>query len=207
MRTTIPKQNNTAEYKDGSAKSAFFSTASASRSSFVIGGLFAAAVCVLFALPWWNRFLAVTNEGWHFFFGHQIANGKIPYRDFYLFVPPLLQLEMAATIKLFGDRLLASQIVGLFEIAILAVALYSWMARLFPPKYAFFGAVSSILLCMANRTEALNALHLPGMFYAILAGTVATLSVDTEQTRTSFAFVGGILAGLAFLAKQTSGMS
>ena len=114
---------------------------------------------------------------------------------------------MATTIKLFGDHLLASQIVGLFEIAILAFALYSWLARLFAPTYAFFGAVSSILLCMANRTEALNALHLPGMFYAILAGAVATLSIDSEKTRVSFAFAGGIFAGLAFLAKQTSGIA
>lgn len=176
-------------------------------SSYFVGGLLAAAVCLLFALLWWNRFFAVTNEGWHFFFAHQIANGKLPYRDFYLFVPPLLQLEMAATIKVFGEHLIASQVVGLFEIAILAFALYAWMARLFPATYAFFGTLSSVLLCMANRTEALNALHLTGMFYAVLAGTIATLSVNSERTHGWFAFAGGIFAALALLGKQNSGIA
>lgn len=164
-------------------------------------------VCLSFALLWWNRFLAVTNEGWHFFFAHQIVQGKVPYRDFYLFVPPLLQLEMAGMIKVFGDHLIVSQIVGLLELCVLAIALYSWMARVFPSPDAFLAAVVGIVLATANRSEELNALHMSAIFHTTLAGWVATLAVGGRTVRAKSAFWGGILAGLAFLVKQTSGIA
>jgi len=169
--------------------------------------LLAPVVCLLFALLWWNRFLGVTNEGWHFFFAHQIVNGKIPYRDFYLFVPPLLQLEMAATIELFGEHLIVSQVVGLIEAGILAFVLYRWLARVFPTSDAFLASTTGIIICMANRTEELHALHMSAIFHTTLAGAVATLAVDARRVRTSYAFWGGLLAGLAFLIKQTSGVA
>jgi hypothetical protein len=169
--------------------------------------LLAPAVCLLFALLWWNRFLGVTNEGWHFFFAHQIVHGKIPYRDFYLFVPPLLQLEMAATIEFFGEHLIVTQVVGLIEAGILALVLYRWLARVFPASDAFLASATGIIICMANRTEELHALHMSAIFHTTLAGAVATLAVDARGVRTSYAFWGGLLAGLALLIKQTSGVA
>jgi len=169
--------------------------------------LLTAVICLFFALLWWNRFLGVTNEGWHFFFAQQIVHGKIPYRDFYLFVPPLLQLEMAAIIKLFGTHLIATQIVGLIEICIFAVALYSWMARVFPPSDAFLASVLGLIILIGNRTEELNALHMSAAFHATLAGWVATLAVSHETVRPKYAFWGGLLTGLALLVKQTSGVA
>lgn len=47
------------------------------------------AFVVLAVLLWWNRYIGVTNDAWHYFYGWQILHGRIPYRDFYLFVPPL----------------------------------------------------------------------------------------------------------------------
>jgi hypothetical protein len=41
-----------------------------------------------FIVPWWNRYLGITNEGWYQFFGKQILQRLVPYRDFYRFVPP-----------------------------------------------------------------------------------------------------------------------
>jgi hypothetical protein len=169
--------------------------------------LLAPAVCLLFAFLWWNRFLGVTNEGWHFFFAHQIVHGKVPYRDFYLFVPPLLQLEMAATIELFGEHLIVSQVVGLIEAGILAVVLYRWLARVFPASDAFLASATGMIICMANRTEELHALHMSAIFHTTVAGAVATLAVDARRVRTSYAFWGGLLAGLALLVKQTSGVA
>src|SRR5271154_7037265 len=60
--------------------------------------------CLAFILLWWNRYLAVTNDGWHFLHGLQISNGRIPYRDFFLFIPPLHPLKEAALIALFGNH-------------------------------------------------------------------------------------------------------
>jgi hypothetical protein len=34
-----------------------------------------------FVLPWWNHYIGVTNDAWHYFYGQQILEGKVPYRD------------------------------------------------------------------------------------------------------------------------------
>ena len=52
------------------------------------GGVVVFFFTLLFLLPWWNRYLGITNEGWYQFFGKQILQGRVPYRDFYMFVPP-----------------------------------------------------------------------------------------------------------------------
>ncbi|HVI07815.1 MAG TPA: glycosyltransferase family 39 protein [Candidatus Binatia bacterium] len=180
-----------------------------SRSRWHTAGpaLAAASVCLLFGLLWWNRFLGVTNEGWHFFFAQQILHGKVPYRDFYLFVPPLLQLETAAIIKVFGEHLIVTQFFGLAQAAILAFALYCWMARVFPPFESMLATVLTVCLCMANRTEELYALHMSALFHTVLAAWLATAAVNSRGIRLKYAFWGGVLSGLAFLAKQTSGVA
>lgn len=174
--------------------------------SYLPGALLSAGICLGFALLWWNRFFAVTNE-WHFFYADQIVQGKIPYRDFYLFVPPLLHLEMAATIKLFGERLIASQILALLEICILSVALFSWMARVFRPAEAFFSSVTGIVILLCYRSEALNAVHTAAITHMTVAGWVTALAIGKKRLRLRFAFFGGVLAGMALLIKQTEGMA
>jgi hypothetical protein len=44
----------------------------------LVGGLVVFFFALLFILPWWNRYLGLTNEGWYQFFGKQILQGRIP---------------------------------------------------------------------------------------------------------------------------------
>ena len=177
------------------------------QSVYRIGALLVAAICLCFVALWWNRYLAVTNEGWHFMFGLQILQGKVPYRDFYLYVPPLLQIEIASTIRMFGTHLLMSQVVGVVEISIMSLVLYWWMARLYSPTDAFLSTLLAMLLFLADFTEELDALHTPAAFYTVLAGAAASLVLTRKQLQIPLVVLTGIFAGLSFLAKQTSGVA
>jgi 4-amino-4-deoxy-L-arabinose transferase-like glycosyltransferase len=108
---------------------------------------------------------------------------------------------------LLPDLSRVSQVVGLIEAGLLAFVLYRWLARVFPTSDAFLASATGIIICMANRTEELHALHMSAIFHTTLAGAVATLAVDARRVRTSYAFWGGLLAGLALLIKQTSGVA
>jgi hypothetical protein len=67
--------------------------------------LLASAFVLAVVLPWWNHYIGVTNDAWHYFGGQQILEGKVPYRDFYLFVTPLGPLKNALLIALFGNHI------------------------------------------------------------------------------------------------------
>ena len=177
------------------------------RSLYRLGAILVCVISLCFVALWWNRYLAITNEGWHFFFGQQILQGKLPYRDFYLYVPPLLQLEIASTIRLFGAHLVMSQVVGIVEVSIMSLLLFWWMARLYPPTDAFLSTLVAMLLFLADFTEELDALHTPAAFYTVLAGAAASLVLTQKRLRIPLVVLTGIFAGLSFLAKQTSGVA
>src|SRR2546423_10471653 len=78
-----------------------------------IAALAAAALTLCFMAPWATRFLGVTNDGWFALYAHQLLAGKLPYRDFYLVIPPLHVFEIAAIVKLFGEQLLVLRLFGI----------------------------------------------------------------------------------------------
>ena len=78
-------------------------------------------------LPWWNRYIAVTNDAWHYFYGQQILAGKVPYKDFYLFIPPLYALKNLSLIALFGNHLIVPHLAAIAEMMVLAVVLIAWI--------------------------------------------------------------------------------
>lgn len=174
---------------------------------YTVGAVLTVGITLFFILLWWNRYFAVTNEGWHFSFAQQIVQGSVPYRDFYLFVPPLMQLEMAATIKLFGNYLIGSQIIAILEMLVLALVLYSWMARLVSSCEALVASTFTMILFLVCYTEPLDGLHTPAGFYPVLALAASSFALQRRAPAPGLVFVAGIFAGLSVLAKQTSGIA
>jgi hypothetical protein len=168
--------------------------------------LLASAFVLAAVLPWWNHYIGVTNDAWHYFYGQQILAGKVPYRDFYLFVTPLGPLKNASLIALFGNHIIVPHIVAIVELMILAMVLVAWISRLFPEFETAVGVTTAMALyifCMTS--EALSGLHQEAVFFPVLAGWVASLALSRK--RTGFFALAGMLAGMALLAKQTSGVA
>jgi hypothetical protein len=159
-----------------------------------------------FILLWWNRYLAVTNDGWHFFHAQQLLNGKTPYKDFYLFIPPLHSLRLAGEIALFGNYLIVPQIFGLLERLILFVVLTVWLCRYFAPKYVTIGIITGSVAYLADTSETLSSLHHEAVFWPTLATFCLCSALNSAKHRLLWCFASGILAGLAFSGKQTSGI-
>lgn len=181
----------------------------ADRGEFGSSGLFPYALLVAFiiasVLPWWNRYVAVTNDAWHYFYGLQIVHGRIPYRDFYLFVPPLYPLKNALLIALFGNRLLVPHILAIAEILVTAIILLVWLRRLWPmfeTTVAVTIAISLYIFCM--RSETLGGLHQETVVFPVLTAWLASLAL--RRPRLLFFGLAGVCAGLSALAKQNSGL-
>src|SRR5436309_1106628 len=102
-------------------------------------GAFLVAGCVAaFLLLYWNRFLAGTAGGSFFYFGEQLLNGKVPYRDFFYVAPPLHGIKIAALLQLFGHTIVATRVEAVIERISLTIVLYLWIGRFTGPAPAFF---------------------------------------------------------------------
>jgi hypothetical protein len=164
---------------------------------------------VLFAFS----FFPIT-EGWFSAYAHLILDGKVPYRDFYFYLPPFYPMVFAAIVGLLGDSFMALRIIGVFIIITIAILLYKILAKRFSPSSSM---VASIVACIYYQS---GVAHIPYDFTQVL--TLFTLaatwmlvqaSVDIlSQENLSWShpvfrrmFLAGLFATFAFLTKQSNG--
>jgi len=166
------------------------------------------AVCLLllaFLLQWWASYLGVTNDGWHALGAWRILHGEVPYRDYYLFIPPFHQLKLALLTAVFGPELIALQVWGLLERLVLAGALYFWLRRAFAPAPAAAGVAFGMLLYLRAQSETLSSMIHEAALWPALSGAAAAHALAGERRRGWWA-AAGALAGVAFWTKQTTGV-
>lgn len=178
-----------------------------SRVTLLFGGVVVSVFTLLFILPWWNRYLGITNEGWYQFFGEKILEGRIPYRDFYLFVPPGQPLTIAALTSVFGNRIVVPELFGYAGALVLALALYFWLARFVPRFWVTVAVVSTIALYLRVSTESLSGLHLDANLYPVLALLSGSLALDRTHNFRGLSILAGFWMGMAFITKQTAGVA
>ncbi|MBZ0090546.1 MAG: hypothetical protein K8H90_09230, partial [Thermoanaerobaculia bacterium] len=95
---------------------------------------------VLFLWPWWNRYVGLTLDGYLPLYGHLIRSGQVPYRDFFLHLPPLQPLLEAALESLVGRSLFGVRLAGALGRVVLAGVLAGWLSRRYRPGVATFAA-------------------------------------------------------------------
>jgi hypothetical protein len=173
-----------------------------------LGGILVMLLVVAFLLTWWNRFLGASSNGWHFYYGQQILAGRIPYRDFYMYVPPLHPLTFAALIALFGPKLIAGRVLAVLSRTILAGVLYFWLARRFRPSHAFLGSLTATIVFCADTADALSLHNQDSIFWGIVAGFFGSVLISRRARTNCWIWAGlsGFAAGLCFLTKQTTGI-
>ena len=158
-------------------------------------------------------FLPLT-EGWFSAYAHLILDGKVPYRDFYLYLTPFYPMAFAAVVWLFGDSFFALRIVGIFIILSIAVLLYLILAKRFRPASSM---VASIVACIYYQsgvahipydfTQVLTLFTLAATWMLVQAGSEAP-SFERLSWRTPIfrrMLLAGLFATLAFLTKQSNG--
>ncbi|MGA2923341.1 MAG: glycosyltransferase family 39 protein [Candidatus Sulfotelmatobacter sp.] len=175
-------------------------------STVLAGGAVVFFFTLLFLLPWWNRYLGITNEGWYQFFGKQILQGRLPYRDFYMFVPPGQSLLMGALTSIFGDRVVVPELFGLVGAMVMALTLYVWMVRLFPVFWATLATVCTTAIYLRSSGEPLSGLQLNCNLLPLLALAAASFALD-RNAGSGGLLLTGLFAGIAFVTKQTAGVA
>lgn len=167
---------------------------------------FSVLLIAAFLAPWWRSYLGLTLEGYFPLYGHFILEGKIPYRDFFLHLPPLHALFDAAIQFCFGKSLLVLRVVGAAERLLMAALLVFWLSRIFRLAPALFGSVAAIVVASGDDTEILDLYNYHALLAALLAGIALSRALRDDEGASRAWYLAGFFASLSFWMKQTIGL-
>jgi hypothetical protein len=147
-------------------------------------------------------------DGWFLSFAVEMSHGRVPYRDFYMWCPPLHALEHLVLLSLFGPRVLPGHVVGgVFRVG-LGLVLYAWMSRRSHVAIAAVASVASVAVLATDPADVVFYYQQQGVFYAVVAGYLLSLALDSnDRPRAArwLAMAAGLSGALALLTKQTVG--
>lgn len=165
-----------------------------------------AALCTSgYLFVWWNRYLGLSLDGYLPLYGSLILEGKIPYRDFFLHLPPLNPLIDAGLNFLFEDTLIVYRIAGVCERIGMSALLAYWLSKYFRPVTSIATTLIAVWMSSCCDTEILDLYNHHSLFFALCSGLLAVRALD-GQKRAWTGAGSGFFAGLAFFTKQTSGL-
>lgn len=179
------------------------------RTGFCLGLLLIVFYIIAYQIVTFNRYLPV-QEGWFQFYVQEIMNGKVMYRDFYMFIQPLYTYQMAFITNIFGNDFIVYRLYGIFERIIIGSVLYVILNYFFRPKYSFIAAVTSFMVYASSQQDIVYSYYQTCLLYSILMLYYALKLYDSflrnKNNTWMLAILIGILGSFSFLCKQTLGL-
>jgi hypothetical protein len=175
----------------------------------IAGALVTASVTLCFFLLFWNRFLGLRSGDGGFTGAVFFLKGILPYRDYYVPVPPLWVARCAAVLAIFGKLPIVLRGYAVFERVILSLLLYGWLVRFFRVKDAAWAAIVTMVVSAGDYADPVSSYNHFTIMLAIADGFAASYALDAGRTKRAVAAIGclaGIISLLCLAAKQTIGL-
>jgi len=169
-----------------------------------LAGILSVGILALIMAIIMNRYLPI-QEGWFSQYGRLMLDGKLPYRDFYFFAPPLPLFISEAIVKL-GNRLIYLRYYGFTERCVLVATLYYVLSRRFSPVAALIGSSTSAVALLAYFTDAIFSYLYTCLLLLLFAVALLQAAYRLPELRRVFLALGGCCAAWAFFAKQSNGL-
>lgn len=171
--------------------------------------LWTVVLFVLFVLyfgAYWNRLIPY-SEGWGINYAELISSGKVPYRDFYFYMPPLNLLIDWLIWKLSFHYIIIYRLWRCLERFVIGILFYKILKRVTKPEYAciasFLGLVieaATVYDLLGDYNQTSNLLVL--IMIKLLIDYIDIFNIDERREKRKL-FCCGIVLGLIFLLKQT----
>ncbi len=155
---------------------------------------------------WFNKTFTL-SEGWSEFYVELMNRGKVPYRDFYYFLPPLSLFEDWLIWKFSFGYFIVYRLWRLIQRVFIVEFVYYMISKRVHPVMAFISGILSTVLLSANVYDLCGDYNQTQQFLVILMGYVLLKYVDSVKNNGSKKYLWttfvGIIGGLMFLQKQT----
>jgi 4-amino-4-deoxy-L-arabinose transferase-like glycosyltransferase len=98
------------------------------------------------------HFLPIT-EGWFSGYAHLVLEGKVPYRDFYLYLTPLYVWIISVVTYLFGTSFFSLRIFGVVIVCLIGLTLFKILKKQFSSSASFTGVVIAIFYYQSGNAH------------------------------------------------------
>lgn len=146
------------------------------------------------------------DELWNYNFARNMCDGLVPYRDFNMVPMPLLSMICAIVLKVFGNQLIVMRILAVVLMSLIFFMSYKILKLVADERIAEFILIGLLVLFKDILCIDYN--------YAVLFIALILLYTELKNIKEDFLkydfkynFVLGLIAGLAILCKQTTGIA
>jgi len=167
-------------------------------------GILLALFVILYNFIWIDKTFTM-SEGWAQFYNGLLDQGKVPYRDFYYYMPPLNLLNDYVIWKLSFGYFFIYRLWRLAERILIVELMYSILIQKVKPSIAFVGCFigavlgSATVFDLGGDYNQLQQLLIALICYSLLKYVDY---IDNPKRKYFWAFITGIIGGLMFLTKQ-----
>ncbi len=168
--------------------------------------LFLCLIIIYGSVFYWNfaRSVIPAQTGWWQYMAWRMEEGDLPYRDFYLFVPPYFLLLTSFLFGLFGKHFMLYAIVGFFVTRVLVwVMLFRMLSAVFKPAYAAAGLMAGISVTAAYLVDQVYDYN-PLLMFGVTAISYLFFRMyrSAGRRKSLFVFLVGLLCGCMVMMKQ-----
>ncbi len=162
-------------------------------------------IYLIFNLLLFNKYFPPT-EGWFQDYNNYINDGQVPYRDFYMFIPPGFPYLMALIGKLTNNVFIAFRLYGIAERLVLITLVYFIIRRLYSNRITFISVLTAGIIYISNIQDVFYGYYQSGLLCGVIIIYFAIKlyeNIDVKPLR--YSILMGISIGITFLFKHTTG--
>lgn len=149
------------------------------------------------------------QTGWWQYMAWRMSEGDLPYKDFFLYVPPYFVLLTRFLYSFFGNHFIYYTLIGFIITRFLMwVILYNILIKLFRPIYVSIGLLTGICITASYLMDQCYDYNPLILMLTILSAFIMLKLYDCEKK--SFLILGiiceGVLSGIMLMLKQNVGI-
>ena len=168
----------------------------------IMAGFFLAIIVVFYNLLWINRTFTMA-EGWSKVWCALVANGKVPYKDFYYYLPPLNLIIDLIFDSISAEYFIVYRILRLLERVIIVEVLFVILNRKMPIFYSVMACFLATVFASANPMDVGGDYNQTAQLFIILWMAFLHKSIELDdKNKRLFLFFSGIVLGGMFWVKQ-----
>lgn len=149
--------------------------------------------------------LAELDEIWNYNFARNIVDGNLPYKDFNMVVMPFLPNICAIFLSFLGNEMIVMRIVGIILWMAILITIDKILQCLKVAKEFSFGTIIFLIILLSQNFKMEYNFFV--LFLTLLIILLELLIRNKPKNNgTKMECMIGILAGIAFCSKQTTGL-
>jgi len=146
------------------------------------------------------------SSGWGQHYANLLMSGKVPYKDFYYYLPPYNLFFDTILWKLSFGHFIIYVLFRLLERIFIFAILYRILCKFVKPKIAFISTICASMMFTATIYDLIGDYNQTMFLYALLVAASFIKYIEyfckNNKNQNKQLFISGLLIGLSFTLKQ-----